>query len=82
MIFTTAAAGGTSWTVGTYRQTGAAVAATALVTATEGVTANGNAIGKRILGAGTLTVANAAGVGTQQRLRGYRDDWYVYGWCW
>jgi hypothetical protein len=62
MIFTVAAAGGTSWTVGTYRQTGAAVSATGLMTATEGVTANG-VLGGRINGAGALTTATAAGVG-------------------
>lgn len=61
-----AAAGGTSFTVGTYTQAGAAIAATGLITATEGVLANTNAAGKRIYGAGALvsTTAGTAGVGT------------------
>ena len=57
-----AAAGGTSFTVGTYTIAGAAIAATGLVTATEGVLANVNAAGKRTFGAGAL-VAAAAGTG-------------------
>lgn len=65
VIATEAAAGGTSFTVGTYARTGAAIAATGLVTATEGVLANINAAGKRTYGAGTLNAATvgAAGVG-------------------
>ena len=65
VIATEAAAGGTSFTVGTYTKAGAAVAATGLVTATEGVLANINAAGKRTLGAGALTAAavGTAGVG-------------------
>lgn len=61
-----AAAGGTSFTVGTYKKDGTAVAATGLVTATEGVLANVNAAGKRVYGAGSLVAATAgtAGVGT------------------
>lgn len=61
-----AAAGGTSFTVGTYTIAGAAIAATGLVTATEGVLANVNAAGKRTFGAGALVAAAAgtAGVGT------------------
>lgn len=61
-----AAAGGTSFTVGTYTQAGAAIAATGLITATEGVLANINAAGKRVYGAGSLVAATAgtAGVGT------------------
>lgn len=64
MIFTTAAAGGTSWTVGTYQQVGTTISANSLLTATEGVTANG-VLGGRINGAGALTTATAAGVGTK-----------------
>jgi hypothetical protein len=65
LVATTAAAGGTSFTVGTYRKTGAAVAATGLVTATEGVLANVDTVGKRVYGAGALTAsaAGTAGVG-------------------
>lgn len=61
-----AAAGGTSFTVGTYTIAGAAISATGLVTATEGVLANVNAAGKRTFGAGALVAAAAgtAGVGT------------------
>lgn len=65
-IAKTAAAGGTSITVGTYKKDGTAIAATGLVTATEGVIANFNAAGKRTYGAGSLVAASAgtAGVGT------------------
>lgn len=61
-----AAAGGTSFTVGTYQKNGTAIAATGLITATEGVLANINAAGKRVFGAGSLVSATAgtAGVGT------------------
>lgn len=61
-----AAAGGTSFTVGTYKKDGTAIGATSLLTATEGVLANVNAAGKRVLGAGSLVSATAgtAGVGT------------------
>ena len=65
IVMTVAAAGGTSLTVGTYQQNGTAVSANSIVTATEGVLANLNAIGKRVNGAGALTTANAAGVGTK-----------------
>lgn len=60
-----AAVGGTSFTVGTYKKDGTAVAATGLFTATEGVIANVNAAGKRTYGAGALlaTTAGTAGVG-------------------
>lgn len=57
----TAAAGGTSWTLGTYQKDGTAISATSLITATEGVTANANAIGERTFGAGALV---SASVGT------------------
>jgi hypothetical protein len=61
-----AGAGGTSFTIGTYTQAGAAIVATGLVTATEGVVANINAIGKRVYGNGALvaTTAGTGGVGT------------------
>lgn len=64
MVFTAAAAGGTSWTVGTYQQNGTTVSANSLLTATEGVTANG-VLGGKVNGAGALTTATAAGVGTK-----------------
>jgi hypothetical protein len=65
LYMTEAAAGGTSITVGTYQQNGTAIAATGLVTATEGVLANINGVGRRVFGAGALTAAAAgtAGVG-------------------
>lgn len=61
-----AAAGGTSFVVGTYLQAGTAISANSLLTATEGVLANINAAGKRVYGAGALVAATAgtAGVGT------------------
>lgn len=62
MIALDAAAGGTSFTVGTYTLAGAAIAATGLITATEGVLANINAAGKRVYGNGAL-VATTAGTG-------------------
>jgi hypothetical protein len=62
VVATTAAAGGTSFTVGTYTIAGAAIVATGLVTATEGVLANINTIGKRVYGNGAL-VASTAGTG-------------------
>jgi hypothetical protein len=66
LVMRTAAAGGTSFTVGTYNKAGTAIVATGLITATEGVLANVNAIGKRIYGAGALvaTTAGTGGVGT------------------
>lgn len=66
LVMRTAAAGGTSFTVGTYNKAGTAIVATGLVTATEGVLANVNAIGKRVYGAGALVSATAGtgGVGT------------------
>lgn len=65
LIMGEAAAGGTSITVGTYLASGSAVAATGLITATEGVLANMNAAGKRVYGAGSLVSATAGtgGVG-------------------
>jgi hypothetical protein len=61
-----AATGGTSFTLGTYTKAGASIAATGLVTATEGVIANFDTVGKRTYGAGALTASTAgtAGVGT------------------
>lgn len=66
MVATTAAVGGTSFTMGTYGLTGTAIAATGLITATEGVIANVNAVGKRLFGNGSLVAATAgtAGIGT------------------
>jgi hypothetical protein len=65
LVVSEAAAGGTAITMGTYALTGAAIAATGLITATEGVLANLNAVGKRTFGAGALTASTAgtAGVG-------------------
>lgn len=62
----TAAAGGTSWTLGTYQKNGTAISANSLITATEGVTANQNAVGKRLYGNGALVASTAgtAGVGS------------------
>lgn len=61
-VATQAAAGGTSFTVGTYQLNGTAISANSLVTATEGVLANVNAVGKKFFGAGSLTSTTA---GTQ-----------------
>lgn len=67
VIFVTsvAATGGTSFTVGTYKLDGTTVSANSLITATEGVLANINAAGKKVMGAGALTATTAgtAGVG-------------------
>ena len=64
-IARTAAAGGTSFTVGTYAKTGAAQTATGLVTATEAVLANLDTIGARVYGAGAFvsTAVETASVG-------------------
>lgn len=67
LIATEAATGGTSFTVGLRKIDGTTLSLdTGLVTATEGVIANINAIGKVINGAGSLTSATSgtAGVGT------------------
>jgi hypothetical protein len=58
------AVGGTAFTVGLYQKNGTAIAATGLITATEGVVAN-MTLGKVIVGAGSLTAltAGAAGIG-------------------
>ncbi len=66
LIVKTAAAGGTSITLGTYGLTGSAISATSLITATEGVIANLDTVGARVYGAGALvaTTAETAGVGT------------------
>lgn len=57
VIVEEAAAGGTSVTVGTYGKTGTAIAATGLVTATEGVLANLDTLGARTYGAGALVAS-------------------------
>lgn len=64
------AVGGTAFTVGLYQKNGTAIAATGLITATEGVVAN-MTLGKIIVGAGTLAAqtAGAAGIGA--------DDGYI-----
>lgn len=66
LVMSEAAAGGTSFTVGTRQIDGTTISDTSLVTATEGILANVNAIGKRVYGAGALvaTAAGTAGVGT------------------
>lgn len=65
VVMTEAATGGTSITIGTYQLDGTTISATSLMTATEGVIANMNAIGKRTYGAGALVSVSAgtAGVG-------------------
>ena len=65
MIMTVAATGGTSVTLGTYRESGTAISANSLITATEGAIANLGAIGARVYGAGALvsTTAGTASVG-------------------
>jgi hypothetical protein len=66
LLVTVAAAGGTSFTLGTYGLTGTAIAATGLITATEGVLANIDSIGGRTFGAGSLVASSVetASVGT------------------
>lgn len=66
LIVRTAAAGGTSITLGTYGLTGTAISANSLITATEGVLANLDTVGARTYGAGALVAATAEtpGVGT------------------
>jgi len=66
LIVDEAGAGGTSFTVGTYGKTGSAIAATALITATEGVLANIDTLGARTFGAGALvsTSVETASVGS------------------
>lgn len=49
-----AAAGGTSFTVGTYQLNGTAINATGLITATDGALANINAVGKKVYGSGAF----------------------------
>jgi hypothetical protein len=65
LITKTAAAAGTSFTMGTYGLTGSAIVATGLITATEGVLANVDSIGSRVYGAGALvsTAVETGGVG-------------------
>lgn len=66
LVTKTAAAGGTSFTLGTYGLTGSAIVATGLITATEGVLANVDSVGARTFGAGALVSASVetGGVGT------------------
>lgn len=66
LVTTVAAAGGTSITLGTYQLAGTAIAATGLITATEGVLANLDSVGSRTYGAGSLAASavETAGVGT------------------
>lgn len=66
LVVKTAAAGGTSITLGTFGLTGTAVSATSLITATEGVIANLDTVGARTFGAGALvsTSVETAGVGS------------------
>lgn len=62
-VATTAAAGGTSITLGTYQKDGTIVSATSLITATEGVLANMSTKGARIYGAGAYLTTTAGTVG-------------------
>lgn len=66
MVTIVAAAGGTSFTVGTYSQAGATISANSLVTATAGAVANFAAAGSKTAGDGALTATTVgtAGVGT------------------
>lgn len=72
LYVTEAAAGGTSITLGTYQRNGSAIAATGLITATEGVLANLDLVGSRTYGAGALNAATAetAGVGANDAFVG------------
>lgn len=73
LITTEAATGGTSYTIGVRKIDGTTLSLdTGLVTATEGVIANINTIGKRVVGAGALVSASSgtAGVGVA--------DAYIY----
>lgn len=65
-VSTEAAAGGTSFTVGLRTAAGAVINDTGIFTATEGVLANINAVGKRTFGAGAYVAATAgtAGIGS------------------
>lgn len=66
VVAKTAAAGGTSVTLGTFGLTGTAIDADGLITATEGVVANLNTIGGRTYGAGAYvaTSADTASIGS------------------
>lgn len=61
LVATEAAAGGTSFVIGTATEAGAEIDYDGIVTATEGVLANVNTIGKRTYGAGAY-VATTAGL--------------------
>ena len=66
LVVSEAAAGGTSFVVGTQTVAGAEIDNDGIITATEGVLANVNTVGKRVYGAGAYvaTTAGTAGVGT------------------
>lgn len=66
VVAKTAAAGGTSVTLGTFGLTGSAIDADGLITATEGVVANLNTIGGRTYGAGAYvaTSVDTASIGS------------------
>lgn len=70
LVTTEAATGGTSFTVGLAQENGTAIDNTGLVTATEGVIANVNAVGKRVYGAGAF-VATAAGTASTGAIDGF-----------
>ena len=70
IVVSEAAAGGTSFTVGTATEAGAEIDFDGIFTATEGVLANINAIGKRTYGAGAYV---SAAVGTASI--GSADAW-------
>lgn len=65
-ITTEIAVGGTSWELGTYSQDGTIVDRDGLMTSTEGVIANMDHVGDRIMGNGAYvaTTAGTSGVGT------------------
>lgn len=62
-ICTEVAVGGTDFTVGTYTETGSAISATGLVSATEGVIANLGTVGEIIIGNGALVGDTSGTVG-------------------
>ena len=73
-VATTAATGGTSFVVGTYKVDGTVISANSIVTAVEAVIANQATIGQRIIGAGALVsvAAGTAGVGTSNSYIGIK----------
>lgn len=74
LVTKTAAAGGTSFVLGTYLIDGTAVSANSLITATEGVLANIDSVGSRTFGAGALVSSSVetAGVGTADAFIGIK----------